>query len=67
METKKQTVEQMYNDELQEIENQLDLFKKGEIYDFQLLNKIKNLAIRTYYDGISKGINDTRQIYRNNQ
>ena len=48
-----------------EIEKQIQQFKENEIFDFQLLNRIKNLAIRAYYDGVSEGIKDTANIYRN--
>ena len=65
METKKQTVIEKYGSEFEEIEQQIELYKAGEIWDFQLINRIKNLAIRTYYDGMSEGIKDTVQIYRN--
>ena len=64
METKK-TVQEIYKSEFEEIEKQMQQFKDGEIFDFQLLNMVKNLAIRTYYDGMSKGINETANIYRN--
>ena len=64
METKK-TVQEIYKSEFEEIEKQMQQFKDGEIFDFQLLNRVKNLAIRTYYDGMSKGINETANIYRN--
>ena len=64
METKKQTVEQTYKNEFEEIEEQIELYKNGEIYDFQLLNRIKILAIRAYYDGEKKGINETQKIYK---
>ena len=64
METKRPTVEQIYKNEFQEIEKQMQQFKDGEIYDFQLLNRIKILAIRAYYDGEKKGINKTSEIYK---
>ena len=64
METKKTVVEK-YNRELEEITQLVELYKDGEIPEFQLINKVKSLAIRTYYDGMSKGIKDTVQIYRN--
>ena len=64
MKTKKTVVEK-YRSEFEEIEQQIELYKAGEIWDFQLLNRIKNLAIRAYYDGMSKGIKDTANIYRN--
>ena len=63
METKKTVVEK-YNSEFLEIEKQMQQFKDDKIFDFQLLNRVKNLAIRTYYDGMSKGIKDTANIYR---
>ena len=63
MKTKKTVVEK-YRSEFEEIEQQIELYKAGEIWDFQLLNRIKNLAIRTYYDGMSKGIKGTANIYR---
>ena len=64
METKK-TVQEIYKSEFEEIEKQMKEFKNDEIFDFQLLNRVKNLAIRAYYDGMNKGINDTANIYRN--
>ena len=64
METKKTVIEK-YDKEFLEIEKQMQQFKENEIFDFQLLNMVKNLAIRTYYDGMSKGINETANIYRN--
>ena len=64
MEAKKTVVEK-YSSEFLEIEKQMQQFKENEIFDFQLLNRIKNLAIRAYYDGMSEGIKDTANIYRN--
>ena len=64
METKKTTVEQIYKNELEEIEKQMQQFKNDEIFGFQLLNRIKILAIRAYYDGEKKGINETQKIYK---
>ena len=58
-------MQEIYKSEFEEIEKQMQQFKDGEIFDFQLLNMVKNLAIRTYYDGMSKGINETANIYRN--
>ena len=63
METKK-TVQEIYASEFEEIEKQMQQFKNDKIFDFQLLNRVKNLAIRTYYDGMSEGIKDTANIYR---
>ena len=62
METKKQTIEEKYDKELQEIEKQMQLFKDGEIWDFQLLNRIKILTTSAYYDGKGDGINEMRKF-----
>ena len=64
METKK-TVEQIYFKELEEIANQIEQYKKNEIFDFQLINKIKYLAIAAYYDGKRDGINEMNKIFKN--
>ena len=64
METKK-TVEQIYFKELEEIANQIEQYKKNEIFDFQLINKIKYLAIAAYYDGKRDGINEINEIFKN--
>ena len=64
METKK-TVEQIYFKELEEIANQIEQYKKNEIFDFQLINKIKYLAIAAYYDGKRDGINEINKILKN--
>ena len=64
METKK-TVEQIYFKELEEIMNQIEQYKKNEIFDFQLINKIKYLAIAAYYDGKRDGINEINKILKN--
>ena len=63
METKNSVVEK-YNKELQEIEEQIELFKAGEIWDFQLINRIKNLVITTYYDGKCEGMKEVEKIYK---
>ena len=63
MQTKKTVVEK-YNKDLNEIEEQIELLKEGEIYDFQLLNRIKILAIKAYYDGEKQGITQTSEIYK---
>ena len=55
---KKQTVVEKYDKELQEIEEQLELFKAGEISHNFLINRIKNLAISAYFDGKFEGINE---------
>ena len=62
METKKQTVEEKYDKVLQEIEKQMQLFKDGEIWDFNLLTRIKILTISAYYDGKGDGINEMRKF-----
>ena len=64
METKK-TVEQIYFKELEEIANQIEQYKKNEIFDFQLINRIKYLAIAAYYDGKRDGINEMDKILKN--
>ena len=64
METTK-TVEQIYFKELEEIANQIEQYKKNEIFDFQLINKIKYLAIAAYYDGKRDGINEMNKIFKN--
>ena len=51
-----------YDKELQEIEKQMQLFKDGEIWDFQLLNRIKILTTSAYYDGKGDGINEMRKF-----
>ena len=64
METKK-TVEQIYSKEFEEIANQIEQYKKDEIFDFQLINKIKYIAIAAYYDGKRDGINEINKILKN--
>ena len=64
METKKTTVEK-YSKELDEIENNLELFKAGEICDFEMMNKIKILLINVYTDGKCEGIQQMRDILKN--
>ena len=63
METKKTVVER-YGKELEEIEEQLELLKAGEVWDFQLINRIKNLVITTYYDGKCEGMKEVEKIYK---
>ena len=62
METKKTTVEK-YSRELEEIKNQLEQFKNGEAFDFEVMNKVKNLIINVYYEGKGDGIETGRQIF----
>ena len=61
METK-QTVSQRYSKELEEIEEQIELLKAGEIFDSILMNSIKILAIKIYYGGKCDGINERGQL-----
>ena len=63
MEAKKTVVEK-YNSELQEIEEQIELLKAGEICDFQLLSKIKRLIISAYYDGKHDGIIHMQKVFK---
>ena len=62
METKKQTVEEKYDKELQEIEKQMQLFKDGEISHPFLINRIIHLTISAYHDGKIDGINEMRKF-----
>ena len=62
METKKTVVER-YGKELEEIEEQLELLKAGEVWDFEIMNRIKILTTSAYYDGKSDGIETGRQIF----
>ena len=57
------TVIEKYNRELEEIEDKIELYNSGEICDFQLMNKIKNLTICAYYDGKSEGLKEANKIY----
>ena len=62
METK-QTVSQRYSKELEEIEEQIELLKAGEIFDSILMSSIKILAIKIYYEGKCDGINERGQLF----
>ena len=62
METKKTVVER-YGKELEEIEEQLELLKAGEVWDFEIMNRIKTLITSAYYEGKSDGIETGRQIF----
>ena len=64
METTKKVTE-LYQKELEEIEEQIEFLNAGEICDFQLINKIKYLAIAAYYDGKRDGINEINKILKN--
>ena len=63
METKKTVVEK-YNRELEKIEELIELVKAGECPDFQLINKIKKLAIDAYYTGKADGIQQMHEILK---
>ena len=62
METKKTVVER-YGKELEEIEEQLELLKAGEVWDFEIMNRIKTLITSAYYKDKSDGIETGRQIF----
>ena len=64
METKKTTVEK-YSQELEDIESYLELFKCGEVCDFEMMKKIKILIINVYTDGKCDGIQQMRDILKN--
>ena len=64
MEAKK-TVAEKYSRELEEIEGQIELLKTGECPDFQLINKIRSLAICAYYDGKCEGIQQMHETLKN--
>ena len=59
---KKQTVVEKYDKELQEIEEQLELFKAGEISHPFLINRIQLLTISAYFDGKFEGLNEMYKI-----
>ena len=59
---KQQTVVEKYDKELQEIEEQLELFKAGKMSHLFLINRIKNLTISVYFDGKFDGLNE---MYKN--
>ena len=64
METKKTVVERYYK-ELEEIAQLIEFLKEGKVYDFQLIGKIKNLAIDAYYDGKCDGMQKMYDILKN--
>ena len=64
MEAQKQTVVQRYGKELEEIEEQIELVKAGEICDFKLMSKIKSLIISAYYDGKHDGIIHMQKVFK---
>ena len=59
---KKQTVLEKYDKEFKTIEEQLELFKAGEISHPFLINRIKHLAISAYFNGKFEGINEIHKI-----
>ena len=59
---KKQTVVEKYDKELQEIEEQLELFKAGKMSHLFLINRIQNLTISAYFDGKIEGVNEMHKI-----
>ena len=62
METK-QTVVEKYSKELEEINQQIELVKAGEIFDSILMSSIKILATKIYYDGKCDGINERGKLF----
>ena len=52
----KKTVVEKYSRELEEIKEQIELLKAGEIWDIQLITRIEILVIKTYYDGKCEGM-----------
>ena len=63
MEAKKTVVEK-YSRELEEIKEQIELLKAGEIWDIQLITRIENLAIKTYYDGKCEGMQQMHETLK---
>ena len=59
---KKQTVVEKYDNELQEIEEQLELFKAGKMSHLFLINRIQHLTISAYFDGKFEGMNEMHKI-----
>ena len=59
---KEQTVVEKYDKEFKTIKEQLELFKAGEMSHPFLINRIKHLTIRAYYDGKIEGINKMHKI-----
>ena len=65
METRTSTVSQRYSKEIEEVEEQIELLKDGEICDFELVSKIKSLIITVYYDGKCEGMQQMHDILKN--
>ena len=59
---KKQTVVEKYDNEFKTIEEQLELFKAGEISHLFLINRIQHLTISAYFDGKFDELNE---MYKN--
>ena len=64
MEAKKTVVEK-YSRELEEIKEQIELLKAGEIWDIQLITSISILVIKTYYDGKCEGMQQMHETLKN--
>ena len=61
MKTKKTVVEK-YDKELQEIEEQLELFKAGKMSHLFLINRITQLTISAYFDGKIDGVKEMHKF-----
>ena len=59
----KQTVVEKYSKELEEIKKQIESFKTGDVWDFEIMHKVKILIISVYSDGRSDGFEAGRQIF----
>ena len=59
---KQQTFVEKYDKELKTIEEQLELFKAGEISHLFLINIIQLLTISAYFDGKFEGLNEMNKI-----
>ena len=59
---KQQTVVEKHDKELQEIEEQLELFKAGKISHLFLINRIQHLTISAYFDGKIDGVKEMYKI-----
>ena len=63
METNQTTCEK-YAKEIEEIEQQIEFVKAGEMPDFQLISSIKGLIINVFYEGKNEGIQQMHDIFR---
>ena len=59
-----QTVCEKYAKEIEEIEQQIEFVKAGEMPDFQLISSIKGLIINVFYEGKNEGIQQMHDIFR---